>query len=62
MRGTFKFAALSVLFGCALIDQAAAASWWWCPPVPEFDGSGATAAMALVASIGAILFSGSKER
>lgn len=59
MRTTFKVAATSILLGCALIDQAFAGFFFI---VPEFDGPGAIAAVTLLASIGAVLFSGSRNR
>lgn len=62
MYATAKLAGLSVLLSCALIGQAAASPPWWCPPVPEFDGAGATAAFALLAAVGAVLFSRSRHR
>ncbi len=52
MRSMLKLAGVSTLLGIALITQASA----W-PFVPEFDGAGATAAFALLAAVGAIIFS-----
>jgi hypothetical protein len=59
MRSTLKLAAISTLIGCALTDQASA-GWWVI--VPEFDSAGATAAFALLAAVGAVLFSRSRHR
>ena len=59
MRASLKLAAVSSLIGCALTEQAAA-GWW--VVVPEFDGSGATAAFALLAAVGAIMFGRSRTR
>ena len=59
MRTTLKLAATSALLSCALIDQAFAGYFW---VVPEFDGPGAIAAVALLASVGAVLFNGSRNR
>ena len=58
MRASLKLAAISTLLGCALSNQAFA-GWW---TVPEFDGAGATAAFALLAAVGAIMFGRSRSR
>ena len=60
MRTTLKLAA-TALAGCALIDPAFA-GFFVPPPVPEFDGTGAIAVVTLLAGVGAILFSRSRNR
>ena len=59
MRTTLKLTATSIFLGCALSTQAFAGFF---NVVPEFDGPGAIAAVALLASVGAVLFSGSRNR
>jgi hypothetical protein len=52
-------AVTAALLGLATVDQAFAGFFKFTPnppPVPEFDGSGAIAAVALLASVGALLF------
>jgi hypothetical protein len=53
-------AATAALLGLATVDQAFAGFFKFTPnpppPVPEFDGSGVVAAVALLASVGALLF------
>jgi len=66
-----RVGAAALLMTLATIDQAFAGFFKIVPtptptptpsPVPEFDGSGAIAAIALLASIVAIIFSRSRKR
>ena len=59
MNTKLKVGATALLMSFMMIDQAFAA-FWYCP-VPEFDGPSGIAAMTLLVSVGAILFSGSRK-
>lgn len=52
----------AVIMSLMMVDQAFAGFVSFTPPVPEFDGPGAIAAIALLASVGAIFFGRSKSR
>jgi hypothetical protein len=57
----------AVIMSLMMVDQAFAGFGSFtpppsAPPVPEFDGPGAIAAIALLASVGAIFFGRSKSR
>lgn len=53
---TTKVSAAALLMSLMTIDQAFAGYWNIVPtPVPEFDGPGAIAAIALLASVAAIV-------
>lgn len=60
------FSITLLLAGFALVDTAAAGFFKITPTppadVPELDGAGAMAALALVASIGAVLLARSRNR
>lgn len=60
-----KVGAAALLTSLMTIDQAFAGSFLPVitpEPVPEFDGPGGIAAIALLVSVGAILFSRSRNR
>jgi hypothetical protein len=72
MAKKLTIGAKAFLFCFAMIEQAHAGFFHFTPSapppsappppaVPEFDGAGAIAAIALLASIGAVLFSRSKN-
>jgi hypothetical protein len=61
MGAYFKVGAVAVLASIAMVDHAFARPFWYCPPVPEFDGASSVAAIALLLSVGAILFGDSKK-
>ena len=61
MGAKLKAFALAGSLSFTLADSAFAFVWD-CPPVPEFDGASGVAAIALVLSVGAVLFSGSRSR
>ncbi len=56
-----KVVVTALLAMLVTVDQAMAGGWFIIPtPVPELDGSGAITAMALLASVAAIVFNRSK--
>jgi hypothetical protein len=60
MSAKLKVGATALLLSFLMVEQASAISWY-CPPVPEFDGSSGVAVLALLMSVGAVLFRGSKK-
>ena len=58
MRIKTTVGAAALLMSFTMANQAAAGSW---NIVPEFDGSSSIAVIALLMSVGAVLFRGSKK-
>lgn len=56
-----KVLTVAGLLSCTFANSAFAFVWE-CPPVPEFDGSMTVAALSLLFSVGAVLFSGSRSQ
>jgi hypothetical protein len=61
MSAKFKVLAVAGLLSFTLADSAFAFVWD-CPPVPEFDGTSGIAAISLLLSVAAVLFSKSRSR
>jgi hypothetical protein len=59
MGAKLKVAATALLLSFLMVEQASAGRWYC--PVPEFDGSSSIAVLALLMSVGAVLFRGSKN-
>jgi hypothetical protein len=57
-----KVGAAALLMSLMTIDQAFAGFFFVPPPIPEFDGPGAIAAIALLTSVVAIAFHRSRNR
>jgi len=60
MKTKIKVGAAALLMSFAMMDQAFAGVFN--VPVPEFDGPSGIAAIALLVSVGAVLFGRSKNR
>jgi hypothetical protein len=61
MSTKMKVGATALLMSLTMIDQAFA-GFFEVTPVPEFDGPSGLAAIALLAGVGAVLFSRSRKR
>jgi len=61
MGAKLKVFALAGWLSFILADTAFAFRWK-CPPVPEFDGASSVAAIALLMSVGAVLFDRSRNK
>ena len=62
MSTKFNVGALALLMSLVMANHAFAGFFVVTPNVPELDGTGSLAAVALLVSIGAIFFRGSKDR
>jgi hypothetical protein len=61
MNTKMKVGATALLMSFVMIDQAFA-GFFVVTPVPEFDGPSGIAAIALLVSVGAVLFGRSRNR
>jgi hypothetical protein len=62
MSTKLNVGALALLMSLVMANHAVAGFFVVTPTVPELDGAGSLAALALLASVGAIFFRGSKDR